>query len=262
MKNPLNTAFNIHFFLKKLKNIFFGLLITLSIHGFAQCTPVCIEGATNFTVTPTGTNTVYVTPSPAIDSMINFLKLIKAASYYTGIGSSQANLLSIANTIATDIDGNTNLIQFLLRNDTARKLSTVSNNQIQDGVYGSNYWRALIYVPDISDKLRNAFTNTSYFYCNYSGTPFTSPSLNSFGFDTISGHHYSSANSEYVTSKYVANTTVSDTLITSVTTMSDLVTAVNLFYAEHPNRSIKDVSYTNAIVTATLTYFAVIRYKD
>jgi hypothetical protein len=61
---------------------------------------------------------------------------------------------------------------------------------------------------------------------------------------------------------YLKNTGLTDTLIANTTSMASLVTAVNLFYAQHPNRQIKDVQYTNAIVVGTLNFFAVIRYED
>lgn len=58
-----------------MKKLIFIILISLASKGFSQCTKVCVVGTVTVSPTaPTGTQTVYVTSSPVMDSIILQLK--------------------------------------------------------------------------------------------------------------------------------------------------------------------------------------------
>ena len=220
-----------------MKKLIFILLVSLASKGFSQCTNVCVVG----TVSVTGGGGGGGNRQSTQDS-------INHALYYSGVGQSTANLINTSNSNLGQIVGNTTGISFY-RQSTVDSLLHLFYAGSTNLINEIDVYTVLSY-----SKLIDINNNTSF-----TGNNLLDGSGHKSLTDGSNQSVFLAANNE----SYLNNTKPIDTLFTN-TNYANLVSALNAFYNNpyHLNSRILQESHTNAVVTATLTYYCVVRFKQ
>ena len=122
--------------MKTLKLIVFLSLVTLANTSYSQCTPVCIEGGANFTVTPSGTQSVVVTNT--VSTTGNWFRQDSATNSFNNLNTQ----FNTANSSLSDIDINTTTgTSFLQRTGSSLSIfkSPANNVLFTDTISGKKY---------------------------------------------------------------------------------------------------------------------------
>jgi hypothetical protein len=201
------------------------------------------------------------------------LDSIKDASYYSGIGSSQANLISAQGAILNSVlmaslqslDSLKVINEALHYGGDIAFINTEGNNNTNACAISLSVLQSCIGGYSNSFIGRHGAQNTtkSVFWDAKDSCVFTDNNL-------VSVFKTSYGNSELDTlrilalalNSYADNTKPSDTLLTS-TSYTSLVSDLNTFYSNpgHQAYKILQESHSNAVVGSTLTFYCVIRYK-
>jgi len=252
-------------------------------------TPTVHVNNTTFTVVPSGTQTTVVTNTVSI-SVVGTPTVHINNTTFTVTGASTA-VDSIAAGVLIGNNNSSNAKQTTLNQLLNQYFNGGGNSPLFDTISGKKMSIANVMYTGLFQG-NNPFwynqsngSNLFYDASTGRGVAVSIGVTNNFISDNYSisdfedngdqsvfkaGNYSGAANmvSAFITPRaqggkaYGENISMSDTVITDVTSMASLVTAVNLFYAQHPYRRIADCQYSNAVITATLTFFAVIRYKD
>ncbi len=171
------------------------------------------------------------------------LDSINKASYYSGIGSSQANLISENNAVMTSV--------LDAINNSLDSLNSLIKNTQAVGHGITDYFR--------SDVSTNAYSIMPFINQYTQATSANTGEIDGAVYDYLIHSVFKNLAGQ----SYLENTSPVDTLLTE-TSYATLVADLNTFYSNpyHANSRILQESHTNAIVGATLTYYCVIRFKQ